>query len=437
MLRAAKLSTRTLGSSKPVFVRALSTQVVKSDFVVIGSGIAGSSAAFNLAKSGKGRVTVLEREEQHGYHSTGRSAALYAETYGSEVVRAITTGSKAEFQSEELVRLGGGVPFLKDLGLLWIARPDQLAQLHELFKATGKLVNNLQYLQNAKQVHEACSLVKTDYATAGFLEPDARDMDVNAIHSAFLRGTKLHGGEVHNGAEVVQIERTSTKNWVVHTAKGEKFEAPVLVNAAGAWADQIALLAGIRPIGLLPKRRTCINFECPAQHLSALHSMPMVFDVGEEFYFKPDAGRFLASPADETPMLPTDAQPDEFDVAFCVDRVQQATGMNIRTITNKWAGLRSFVPDKDFVLGPDDREASFVWAAGQGGFGIQTAPAAGRLVKAFACGEEVPQDLADLGVTKQALSPSRLLDRQAVSSEEVEVMVEKLMEEFASKHAEM
>lgn len=406
------------------FRRGLHTEA--SDFLVIGSGIAGASAAYNIARQQRklrpsARVTILEREDQPGYHSTGRSAALFAETYGSPSIRALTTGSKAELLSEELRSFADGVPFLKDLGLFWIGRKDQLEILGEHFRATGRLVKNLRYTRDKGEILRTVPILNGDYVAEAFSEPDAADMDVSALHNAFLKGARQAGAQLHLRAEVAKIERTSAGgDWLVHTSDGRVFRSPVLVNAAGAWADEVAKLAGIATIGLMPKVRTCINFEAPDEVASLLPTMPMVFDCGEELYFKPDAGKILASPADETPSEPCDAQPDELDVAICVDRLEQATTLRVRRITHKWAGLRSFVADKNLVIGPDTQESSFIWCAGQGGYGIQTSPAAGRLVAAAAAGQKdfIPGDLLELlGEHAGEISPSRpALARSKVSA---------------------
>jgi D-arginine dehydrogenase len=239
------------------------------------------------------------------------------------------------------------------------------------------------------------------------LEPESMDLDANAIHQGFLRGLRARGGRVVTDAEVLSLERSGGV-WRIRTP-GESFAAPVVVNAAGAWADAVARLAGVAPIGLVPKRRTALTFN-PPEGLQ-IDGWPMVVDASEAFYFKPDAGRILLSPADETPCDPCDAQPDELDVAIAVDRLEQATDLQVRRIHSKWAGLRSFVADRTPVAGFDPAAEGFFWLAGQGGYGIQTSPTMGRIAAALASDAPMPPDLVDRGVTEAALSPGRLCER--------------------------
>jgi D-arginine dehydrogenase len=230
------------------------------------------------------------------------------------------------------------------------------------------------------------------------------DIDVHALHQGFLRGLRARGGGVLCKAEVRALERCRG-HWRVQTAAGG-FAAPLLVNAAGAWADEIGRLAGAAPIGLVPKRRTAITFDPPKG--AAIDRWPAVIDIDEQWYFKPEAGRLLASPADETPSPPCDAQPDDYDVAVLVDRLTRRTTLPVPRIRARWAGLRSFVADKTVVAGFDARVDGFFWLAGQGGYGIQTAPAVARVASALVGGAAIPPDVAELGVDAAALSPSRL-----------------------------
>jgi D-arginine dehydrogenase len=235
-------------------------------------------------------------------------------------------------------------------------------------------------------------------------EPEAMDIDVHALHQGFLRGLKARGGRIVTDAEAHGIARAAGA-WRVATPRGE-FAAPILVNAAGAWADEVARLAGVPTIGLVPKRRTAFTIEPPAG--MAIADWPLVVDVAESFYFKPESGRLLVSPADETPMPPCDVQPEEIDIAGAAARLEAATSIRVSRIVRKWAGLRSFVADKTPVVGFAPGADGFFWLAGQGGYGIQTAPAMGHLAAALVDGEEVPADLAGFGVEAAALAPARL-----------------------------
>ncbi|GAB4469413.1 MAG: FAD-dependent catabolic D-arginine dehydrogenase DauA [Burkholderiaceae bacterium] len=370
----------------------------RCDFLVIGAGIAGASAAYELAASG--RVLVLERESQPGYHTTGRSAALFTETYGNATMRALTRASKAFLTSPPAGF--APVPLLAPRGTLLAARADQRSALERAFAECSALVGNLERWTGA-QVRERVPVFTDAQVDGGLWEPDAMDIDVHALHHGFLRGLRARGGEVVCDAEVIALERAGA-DWVVETG-AERFAAPIVVNAAGAWADEIGRLAGAAPVGLVPKRRTAITFDAPRG--VAIERWPAVIDVDERWYFKPDAGRILASPADETPSAPCDAQPDEYDVAVLIDRITTATTLAIPRIHAKWAGLRSFVADKTLVAGFDPRQRGFFWLAGQGGYGIQTAPAAGRVAAALARGEPLPADVQALGVGAGDLAPDR------------------------------
>jgi D-arginine dehydrogenase len=368
------------------------------DVLIIGAGIAGASAAYEIAASAQ--VIVLEAEAQPGYHTTGRSAALYAETYGNAVMRALTTASKNFY----LYPPAGFAahPLLTPRGALYVARHDQLAALDKLQAEVSALVPKVQRL-SLQQVAARVPVFAPAQVSAGLWAPDEMDIDVHALHQGYLRGLMQRGGRVVCKAQVTALAHAQGR-WQVHTTAGV-FAAPVIVNAAGAWADAVAALAGAAKIGLTPKRRTAITFDAPAG--LALSNVPAVCDVDEQWYFKPEAGRILASPADETPSPPCDAQPDELDVAVLVDRITQATTLQVPRIHSKWAGLRSFVADKTIVAGFDAQAPGFFWLAGQGGYGIQTAPALGRVAAALIRGEKMPADVQALGVDAGAIAPTR------------------------------
>jgi D-arginine dehydrogenase len=235
-------------------------------------------------------------------------------------------------------------------------------------------------------------------------EVDADDMDVAAIHGGFLRGARAASAALRLSAEVNSLERKNGV-WTIGLRGGESVGAANIINASGAWADVLGRMAGARPVGLVPKRRTAFTFDSPAG--LKLEGMPMLIDFDESFYFKPEVGQFLGSLADATPSPPCDAQPEEIDIATAVERIERATSLTVRRIKNKWAGLRSFVDDKNLVVGYDPKVAGFFWLAGQGGYGIQTAEGAGRLAAALALGKTLPSDVAELGVKETALSPAR------------------------------
>jgi D-arginine dehydrogenase len=369
------------------------------DVVIIGAGIAGSSIAACLAP--ERRVALLERESQPGYHSTGRSAALFSETYGNFVVRALSRASR-DFLFDPPQGFSE-YPLVSARGALHIAREDQKAEL-EKFLSTPDIAAHAEVM-TADRVRELCPILRGDYAIGGVLESQARDVDVHGLHQGYLSRIRAAGGRLFTDAEITGLERT-TRGWSVHTRLG-MFEAPVVVNAAGAWADEIAKLAGLAPIGIVPHRRTAVIVDAPEG--TDIANMPLTIDIGESFYFKPEAGKILLSPADETPSPPCDAQPEDMDVAIAIDRVQSATTLEISRVPRKWAGLRSFAPDRSLVIGFDPAGEGFFWLAGQGGYGIQTAPAASRTAAALVCGHPMPEDVAAGGVTAHMISPQRFL----------------------------
>lgn len=373
------------------------------DFLVVGAGIAGASAAYELAA--QGRVLVLERESQPGYHSTGRSAALYTQTYGPAPIRALTVASW-DFYTDPPAGFAEHA-LLTPRGVLIVGRDHETDRLDAEYEEGRRLTPSVERFDRA-QVLARAPFLRPDYVAGGVWEPEARDIDVHALHQGYLRGLKARGGRVVTDAGVRGLERRDGL-WVADTAAGA-FAAPVLVNAAGAWADELARLAGVTTVGLVPKRRTAITFdpvfEDPAD-TQGLDGWPMVTDVAETFYVKPDAGRLLASPADQTPVAPCDVQPEDIDVAETVDRLEQASRFSVRRLAHRWAGLRSFVADKVPVVGFAPDADGFFWLAGQGGYGIQTAPAMGRVAAGLAAGRGLPDDVRALGVSEADLSPAR------------------------------
>ena len=367
-------------------------------FAIVGAGIAGASAGYNLAASGP--TLLIERESQPGYHSTGRSAALYTETYGNRVIRAVTIASRPFFEkppagfSEH--------PLLTPRGTMVIARADQKDKLAAALAESKAVLPTVEGIDEARAAG-LCPALRPGYVASAFYEEDARDMDVHAIHQGFLRGFRAGGGRLVCNAEVLGLARAGDA-WKIETRAGA-FTADVVINAAGAWADVLARMAGAKPVGLVPKRRTAVTIEPPAD--SNFRRWPAVIDVDEQFYWKPDAGQLILSPADETPTEPQDAQPEELDIALCIDRVERASTLAIRRVARKWAGLRSFVKDKTPVAGFAPDVANFFWLAGQGGYGIMTSPAMGRIAAALAQRKVMPADIAARDVSAADLSPAR------------------------------
>ena len=370
---------------------------VTTEVVVIGAGIAGASVAAALAQTHK--VIVLERESFPGMHSTGRSAALFSEIYGSAPIRALSRASRDFLYSPP--KGFAEAPVVHPRGALHIASAAQTAKL-DAFCALPDVAASVRRLDGL-EARAQCSILREDYVAGAVLETASADVDVDVLHQGWLRQLKATGGKLIVDAEVISLTRTES-GWRVQTPDLQ-IDAAVVVNAAGAWSDVIAQLGDVKTVGLQPRRRTALIVDAPEGSQSDL--WPMVIDVDEEFYFRPDAGALLLSPGDETPSDPCDAQPDEWDIATAVARVQSATTLEVRRVRRSWAGLRSFVADRNPVVGYAPDAPGFFWLAGQGGYGIQTSPAMGQLASALVRGEGVPEDLARFGVDIQALRPDR------------------------------
>lgn len=378
------------------------------DFLIVGGGIAGAGAAWSLSQSpgagGNGRASVLllERESQPGYHSTGRSAAVFSETYGNDAIRALTSASRAFFE-----RPPEGFaehPLWSPRAWLYIAKAGSVTRLDAWYEHARTLVPALERLDAGETLRRA-PMLREGYAAAAVCEPGGADLDVDALHRGFLRAAQRNAARIASDAEVDGIERVRGL-WRVRTRRGGSYDARVLVNASGAWGDEIAALAGVAPVGLEAKRRTAILFPAPPEF--DLRAAPVVVDIDESFYFKPDAGKLLGSPADETACAPCDAQPEELDVAIAAARIEEAVRFSITRVERRWAGLRTFAPDRTPVVGYDDDAQDFFWLVGQGGYGIQTAPALARVAGALARRAPMPENLVAAGVTEATLSPRRL-----------------------------
>jgi D-arginine dehydrogenase len=368
------------------------------DVLIVGGGIAGASAAYETARFAK--VILLERESQPGYHTTGRSAAVFAPGYGNRVIRALTAASQAFYRE----RAGGLAddPVLAPRGALFVGRGDQLATLAALHDEIRPEVPGLARL-DGHQLLARVPVLRAEYVAGGLYDPTSLDMDVAAIHQGYLKGFRARGGQVITDAEVNAVA-TATPPWRIETRAGP-FEAAVLVDAAGAWADQLAELAGVAPLGLTPKRRTAILFE---PSIDPDPMWPVVIDTDEAFYFKPESGLLLGSPADETPVPPCDVQPEELDVAIAIDRIERAASFRVTHVRRKWAGLRTFASDRTPVVGMDERTPGFFWLAGQGGYGIQIAPALARAAAKLLAESVLPDDLLGRGLAAEDLLPARL-----------------------------
>jgi D-arginine dehydrogenase len=375
-----------------------------SDIVVVGAGIAGASAAAEL--SATHRVVMLERESMPGYHSTGRSAALFSEIYGNAVVRALSRASRL-FLFEPPQGFADN-PLVKPRGTMHIARADQLPAL--LAFATELETPEAVKRIDAARARKICPILRENHIVEAIYEEDAADVDVHALHQGYLKIFRRNGGTLVTEADVEALDRQRGV-WHVRTSKGT-FSASTVINAAGAWADDIGLMAGARRYGVQPKRRTAVLVEAP--NAQALDTWPLTIDIDEAFYFKPDAGLLLISPADETPIAPCDVQPEEMDIAVAVDRVEQATTLKVERIRKRWAGLRSFAPDRSPIIGFDQVVPGLFWLAGQGGYGIQTAPAAAKLAAALVRETALPSELA--GFDRASVAPARFHEALRLAS---------------------
>ncbi len=374
-----------------------------ADILVIGAGMAGAAAAAHLAAHG--RVVVLEREAQPGYHSTGRSAALFTETYGNATVRMMTRASRAFYDA--WADGFAEYPILSPRGTLIYAPPEQMPALDAAWAEMSPLDSTIRRLDGA----DACALVpalRPERVMAAIFEPNAMDIDVHNLHQGYLRLFRRRGGTLATDAPVTALTRRGGA-WLAATPQGE-FAAPVVVNAAGAWADAVAALAGLPPIGLVPKRRTALIVAAPEGY--DIRAWPMAIDAEETGYFKPEAGKLLVTPADETPVEPCDVQPEELDIAVAIDRLLQATTITVSRVERRWAGLRSFVGDKTPVAGFDPLADGFFWLAGQGGYGIMTAEGMARVTAGLIAEGAIPGDIAALGISAETLGPARFAGRR-------------------------
>ncbi len=371
-----------------------------ADIIVIGAGMAGASVAYFLAPHA--RVLVLEREEHAGMHSTGRSAALFSETYGSAQVRALTRAARRFFDHPPEGFAQHAI--LSPRGSLSVGTAEQIEKVYALHAEMASRTQGLRVV-DAAWLRDTVPVLRPEMAQIGLYEPGAADIDVNELHQGFLRGLRTRGGQLRVRVDIRSIER-GPGHWFID-AGDASFRAPLLLNAAGAWVDQIAALAGVAPIGIQPKRRSAFLFE-PPSGVDTAH-WPFVTDVEETFYFKPDAGLLLGSPANADPVAPHDVQPEELDIAMGIHRIEETTTMSIRRPTRTWAGLRSFVADGDLVGGFAPGRNDFFWVAAQGGYGIQTSAAMGEACAHLALGRALPSHVQDAGVTAAMLDPARLM----------------------------
>ncbi len=355
---------------------------------MIGAGIAGASIAAELAPHGS--LVLAEGERFPGYHTTGRSAAFWEACYGGPKVVPLTLASG------DWLRASG---FMRQRGALYIAEQGdeaQVAAFEDSFAGTGVTIERV----GRARMEQLVPGLRSGWSHA-ISEPDCADIDVGALHQHYLALAKQGGAQLLTGHQLTHAERDGG-GWLLCFANGVELRAGVLVNAAGAWADEVAVLAGAKPLGITPYRRTIAQLRIEP---SPDPAMPLVLGIDGSFYFKPESARLWLSPHDETPSVPCDAAPEEIDVALAIDRFESVVDWRIAALERKWAGLRSFAPDRLPVYGADPVVDGLFWFAGQGGFGIQTAPAAARLAGQLLTGN--PRDAMTQPIDAAVYSPSR------------------------------
>jgi D-arginine dehydrogenase len=368
-----------------------------TDFVVIGGGIAGVAAAAFL--SDHGDVELFEMEASLAYHTSGRSAAMLVEDYGSDGARPLVAAARPFLVSPP----EGSVdtPLLSDRPIVWVAGRGGMPVLEERAAQARVRPASCELLE-PEEVLELVPVMDPEWLVGGLYEPSGAEIDVAALHQAFVRIARANGARIHLEAPVRALSRRKDR-WVVE-AGARQTEGRAVVNAAGAWGDHIAVLAGIEPVGLQPMRRTA--FMVPGSEESS--GWPMVVEANEQFYFRPDGVQFLCSLAEETPSEPTDPRPRVEDVALAIERINEATTLEIRTVNSQWTGLRTFAPDRELVIGEDPTAPGFFWLVGQGGIGIQTSPAYGAMLASLIVDGGVPSGFAEVGVNPERTSPGRL-----------------------------
>ncbi|MBX3561432.1 MAG: FAD-binding oxidoreductase [Sphingomonas sp.] len=373
-----------------------------SDFLIVGGGVAGLSMGAALA--GRWRVTVLEAEDALGYHSSGRSVSFSHYGIGDATVRGLTLASRPFYETPP--EGFATAPLAARATALYFAHAGDVARLDALGAGMARFTDAIRAVDPV-EIARLCPIVRTGEggAVAALFDPTGLKLDADALLQSCVRALRGAGGAVLTEQRVVAIERRG-ELWAAHTEAGETFAAPILVNAAGAWADRIAALAGVAPLGLTPKRRTVIVVAPPAD--ADIARWPFVHSAASDFYMLPEAGRLLVSPADEVDDEPCDAGPDDYDIALAADRLEHYTTLSVRRIAHRWAGLRTFTVDRVPTAGFAPDAPGFFWLAGQGGYGLQTAPAMAGAAAALATGGDWPETLAEVGVAPADIRPERL-----------------------------
>lgn len=381
-----------------------------ADFLIVGGGVAGLSAASRLARHGK--VIVIEAEGALGYHSSGRSVSFSHFGIGNSVVRGLTAWSQAFYRTppEGFCE----TPLARTAPSMWVAWKEMVPALDGLEADMRRFTDTVERV-GPEEMLKLCPVVRTGpgAAVTALVDPATLKLDTDALLQSYARSVRAAGGEILTGRPIAAIQERSGV-WTVTAESGEQWSAPMLINAAGAWADRIAALAGVDPLGVAPKRRTIIALDPPPG--LEVSAWPFLHIATADFYMLPEAGRLLVSPADEVEDDPCDAQPEEYDIALAAYRLEQYTTLSVSRIAHRWAGLRSFVADRTPTAGFDPRASGFFWLVGQGGYGIQTAPAMAAIVEALATVGEWPKGLEAVGVAPEHIRPERLLSSKTAAT---------------------
>ena len=369
----------------------------KTDFCIIGGGIAGLSVAHHLSQ--RADVIVLEKEADLAYHTTGRSAALYSNIYVDGVSRVLTELSRSIFMDADTDFSRQSLH--QKTGCIFTAAENDREFVEELVKAgSDREIVETDYM--LKQV----PILKPDEPSIqlGLLEKNAFKIDVAGLVETYRRQTLDNHGEIRRNAAVTSMQHTG-QNWNVQLAGGEQIRAHKIINAAGAWGDVVAGLAGVQPMNLRPLRRTIITFDGLQE--KDMSNWPAVGGLKGGYYFMPEAGKLLGSAADEVPSEPCDAQPEEYDIALAAHNIESHITLDIERIHHSWSGLRTFSPDRQPIAGYDNGNPNFFWLVGQGGFGIQTAPALSKLAAVLALEESLPTEFESAGLLASEVAPGR------------------------------
>lgn len=371
---------------------------MQTDFVIIGGGITGAASAYFLSASGS--VALLDQESHFGFHSSGRTAGQFTVGISADAMRALAGASRAFF--EHPPEGFAATPLISPRGSLTVGRTDQQASLDRLHQRITEAGGQSQRVTADEALALFPALIPGTF-DHGVHEVDAQDIDVNTLLQGYLGGAKRRGATLVPDAPVNAISRVDGL-WHVQTAAGT-YQAPVLINASGGWADHIAALAGVPPIGIVPYKRTAFTFPLLPDGVGG--HWPHVCNADYQWYIKPEHGCFMGSPADAQPVAPGEVYPDELDVAQGIYNIEQETTLRIHRPQSTWAGVRSYVRDRNPVCGAGANHPGFIWCAALGGCGVLTSPAMGQAVAALAQSQPLPEALTAFGLTPAMLSPDR------------------------------